>query len=79
MRKILNQKFWSHGTPVGYLGARFTLNPTENISPHIFSGTPKGPKTPPGGRFHGGFIFYWPSLQSPVVENKPSRSTVCRF
>ena len=68
MRKFLNQKFWSHGTPLGYPGARFALNPIENISPHIFSGTPEGPETPPGGRFHGEFNFYWPSLQPPVLR-----------
>ena len=40
--------------------------PTQNISPHGFFGSPKGHKTPPGGRFDGGFSFYWTSLGPPV-------------
>ena len=42
---------------------------TENLFPHKFFDSPKGPKTPPGGHFHGGFSFYWVSLQSPVPRN----------
>ena len=41
--------------------------PTENLFPHNFLDSPKGPKTPPGGHFRGGFSFYWVSLQSPVM------------
>ena len=77
MRKFLNQKFWSHGTPLGYLGARFALNPTENFSPHIFSSSPEGPETPPGGPFHGGFNFYWPSLQPPVYQRHMDHMHMC--
>ena len=40
--------------------------PTQNISPHGFFGSPKGHKTPSGGRFDGGFSFYWTSLGPPV-------------
>ena len=50
--------------------------PTQNISPHGFFGSPKGHKTPPGGRFDGGFSFYWTSLGPPVVYKKSPRDRV---
>ena len=57
--------------PRDYL--RVTLGPigqgdTPNLFPHGFSHSPDGPKAPPHGRFHGGFLSYWRSLQSPVIN-----------
>ena len=34
MRKILDQKFWSHGTPLGYLGAH--LAPYSGVRKFLF-------------------------------------------
>ena len=52
-------------------GVPIFQTPTHKISPHQFLGSPKGPKTPPGGRFDGGFSFYWTSLGSPVLYVLP--------
>ena len=44
----------------------FGQGDTPNLFPYGFSHSPDGPKAPPHGRFHGGFLSYWRSLQSPV-------------
>ena len=70
MIKILDQKFWSHGTPLGSTGVLFARALRIFFSPPQFLGSLKGPETPPGGRLLGEFNFYWPSLQPPVLMSE---------
>ena len=73
--KIFEPKILVPWDTLGVPRGPFCLKPHRKYFATYFF---EGPETPPGGRFHGEFNFYWPSLQPPVnitVKNKRCRFT----